>query len=293
MNALNLPAALIERLHDAYGERAGEVLRGYETARPVTFRVNPCKTTRQEVADRLNERHISFSQPEWYEDAFVLCGGGEDCLIGTPLYERGEIYLQSLSSMLPPIVLSPRAGETILDMTAAPGGKTTQMAALSGGKAPITACERDAIRYERLCFNLRRQGAERVSALHTDALTLNDGLKFDKILLDAPCTGSGTIAPGSRVRFSDAYLSKCAALQKKLIAKALRLLKPGGMLVYSTCSVLPEENDDAAAYAVSLGARALPVQLPVGIPLLPSRQRTVCVCPDELYEGFYIAAFIK
>lgn len=95
--------------------------------------------------------------------------------------------------MLPALVLAPKAGETVLDMAAAPGGKTTQMAALSGGKALITACEKNAIRADRLQFNLTRQGARAVNIMRQDARLLDSLFKFDKILLDAPCSGSGTL----------------------------------------------------------------------------------------------------
>ena len=96
--------------------------------------------------------------------------------------------------MIPPLVLAPRQGETVLDMAAAPGGKTTQMAALSGNAALITACEKNRIRAERMQFNLQRQGATRVSVMVEDARRLDDLFSFDRILLDAPCSGSGTIA---------------------------------------------------------------------------------------------------
>ena len=193
--------------------------------------------------------------------------------------------------MLPPLALAPATGENILDMTAAPGGKTTQILALSGGKALVTACERDAVRFERMKFNLARQGAERVNALRTDALALDEFLKFDKILLDAPCTGTGTISADSRVRFSEDYLAKCVKMQRKLLAKALRLLKKGGTLVYSTCSVLREENDGAAEEAIRRGAKLVPLEFTEELPRIPSMEGTVCVCPNEYYEGFYVAKF--
>lgn len=289
----SLPESLSVRLQRAYGELFALIEEGYSAERAVTLRVNACKTTAEHVCAELSARGIAVRSMEWYEDALVADGVRERTLEETPLYTRGEIYLQSLSSMLPPIFLQPQAGENILDMTAAPGGKTTELYALSGGKALITACERDAVRFERLKFNFERQGATRVNAVRKDALTLDDALKFDKILLDAPCTGTGTISAGSRVRFSDDYLSRCVRLQGNLLDKALKLLKKGGTLLYSTCSVLEEENGGAVRRALRAGARLVPVELPSEIPTLPSPEGTACVCPSALYEGFFLAMFTK
>ena len=290
---LQLPESLSVRLQEAYGEFFPRIMEGYQAIRSVTFRVNTCKTTIENVISELTQCEIQTKHAEWIKDALIAVDVREQALEETLLYARGEIYLQSLSSMLPPILLQPKAGETILDMTAAPGGKTTQLYALSDGKALITACERDSIRFERLKFNLERQGATRVNAMRQDALTLNDFLRFDKILLDAPCTGTGTIALGERIRFSEEYLSKCVRLQKKLFEKAFRLLKKGGTLLYSTCSVLPEENSGIISFAKQLGANLQPINISETLPRLPSTEGTVCVCPSELYEGFFMAMFAK
>lgn len=286
-----IPEVLENKIKASCGALFSDVLAGYRSARAVTLRANALKSSADEVSAKLREAGIAFSRVAWYADAFILTDAREEEVEALPLYRNGEVYLQSLSSMLPPLALAPAAGENILDMTAAPGGKTTQILALSGGKALVTACERDAVRFERMKFNLARQGAERVNALRTDALALDDFLKFDKILLDAPCTGTGTISADSCVRFSEDYLAKCVKMQRKLLAKALRLLKKGGTLVYSTCSVLREENDGAAEEAIRRGAKLVPLEFPEGLPRLPSMEGTVCVCPNEHYEGFYVAKF--
>ena len=101
--------------------------------------------------------------------------------------------MQSLSSMLPPVILEPKEGKDILDMAAAPGGKTTQMAALTNNKAHITACEMNNIRIEKLKYNLEKQGASCVYVMNKDSRQIDDFFSFDQILLDSPCSGSGTI----------------------------------------------------------------------------------------------------
>ena len=288
-----IPEELKNRLEASYGTLFSDILQGYGAKRAVTLRANTLKTTAEQVAAVLTGNEIAFERPAWYPDAFILPSADEEDVRHLLLYADGGLYLQSLSSMLPPLVLDPQAGENVLDMTAAPGGKTTELLALSGGKALITACERDGARFARMQFNLSRQGASRVNAVRTDALMLDDFLRFDKILLDAPCTGTGTITEGARIRFSADYLAKCVRAQKKLTGKAIRLLKKGGTLVYSTCSLLKEENEGAIDEALRLGAKLLTADIPSEIPRLPSREGTATILPTQVYEGFFVAKLTK
>ena len=190
-NSLKIPALLHRLLGEQFPKEAARIEAGLLCQRRTTLRVNALKTTAEAVRETLSSHNIAYRTVSWYHDALILEGeDGKRAVEALPLYERGEIYFQSLSSMLPPLVLCPKAGESILDMTAAPGGKTTELAALSEGGVLITACEKDKIRFERLKFNLSRQGAGKVNALHADATKLDDFFRFDKILLDAPCSGS-------------------------------------------------------------------------------------------------------
>ena len=229
--------------------------------------------------------------------ASQLEGAGEAAVAALPMFENGEIYMQSLSSMIPPLVLGAQAGENVLDMAAAPGGKTTQIAALTGGGALITACERNKMRAERLEYNVKKQGASRVTVMNMDARQLDDFFAFDRVLLDAPCSGSGTVTEGSRGQFSREYLDRTVKMQKTLLDKAIRLLKPGHELVYSTCSVLREENEEVVAAALKKGGvQLVPIDTAAfdGVPLLPTDMPGVmCVCPDEWYEGFFVAKMKK
>ena len=209
------------------------------------------------------------------------------------IYDAGAISIQDAAAMMAVYFLNPQKEDTILDMCAAPGGKTSQMVALSGGEAHLTACEMNGPRAEKLEYNLAKLGCRNVQVMRLDARRLDEFFSFDQILLDAPCTGTGTISADERVRFSEGYLEKCVRLQRKLFEKAFRLLKKGGLLLYSTCSVLPEENGGILQTAQRLGATQLPVQLPSEIALLPSPEGTVCVCPSALYEGFFLSMFTK
>ena len=158
-----VPEYLTKQLTAQYGEeQARAICQGYAARRPVTLRVNRLKAEPAEVRDALAAAGISFRPVVWSEDAFLLPDASVEAVRALPVYEEGKIYLQSLSSMLPPLFLCPNPGETVLDMAAAPGGKTTQMAAMTGDRAQITACEKNAIRAERLRYNLQKQGAKRV-----------------------------------------------------------------------------------------------------------------------------------
>ena len=297
-----VPALLLEKLNTQYGEAlTREIVAGF-ARRPVTLRANTLRSDADAVKATLTAAGIACAQQAWYPDAFVLHEVREEAVQALPEYEAGHMYLQSLSSMMPALVLAPKKGESVLDMAAAPGGKTTQMAALSGNAALITACEKNKIRAERLQFNLERQGASRVNVMCTDARQLSDLFRFDKVLLDAPCTGSGTILleEGEPERRMTAdWVAKTAKTQKAMLKKALTLLSKGREMVYSTCSILRDENEDVLrAVLPEMKARVLPIDpatlgltaeqlLPVTIP------GVICVKPTALHEGFFVARIGK
>ena len=292
-----VPAYLAQLLRAQYGEETAErIAQGYAAQRVVTLRANPLKTDAQTVRERLAAQDIETSPVPWYADAMIVRGAREDALTGLDLYERGEIYLQSLSSMIPPLLLGARPGENVLDMAAAPGGKTTQIAALTGNQAMVTACEMNKIRAERLRYNVQRQGATRVTVMNIDSRNLDDLFSFDRILLDAPCSGSGTVqlgSPRSKGQFSREFLSRTTKQQEALLHKALRLLRPGCEMIYSTCSVLAQENEEIVSRVLrKTGALIVPLELAAfdSVPRLSvSIPGTLCVAPDELHEGFFVA----
>ena len=291
-----VPTLLLDRLNAQYGPAlAEEIVAGF-VRRPVTLRVNTLKSDMAAVCAVLDKAGIAYEPVPWYADALILRGVREEAVQALPEYEAGCMYLQSLSSMMPPLVVAPQKNESILDMAAAPGGKTTQIAALTGNQAMITACEMNKIRADRLKYNVQRQGATRVTVMNIDSRNMDDLFSFDRILLDAPCSGSGTVQlgnPRSKGQFNKEFLGRTTKQQETLLLKALRLLRPGCEMIYSTCSVLAQENENivtrvlkkANAEVVPLDLSALESvpQLPVSIP------GTLCVCPDALHEGFFVA----
>ena len=294
---MEIPAFLNDLLVKQYGEETAQrIARGYAAQRAVTLRANTLKTDAETVRAKLKEKGIETQGVLFSPDAMIAPGVREDALTGLDLYENGEIYLQSLSSMIPPLFLGAQPGENVLDMAAAPGGKTTQIAALTGNRAMITACEMNKIRADRLRYNVARQGASRVTVMNIDSRNLDDLFSFDRVLLDAPCSGSGTVQllnPRSKGQFNAGNLAKTTKMQETLLLKALRLLRPGSEMIYSTCSVLAQENEDIVSRVLKkANAEVVPLDLAEfeDVPKLPVKiPGTLCVCPDELYEGFFVA----
>ena len=184
-----LPSFFISMLKEQYGEEiTKKILEGYSVERKVTMRANTLKIESKEVEKVLKENEIGFEKPVWSKDAFIINNAKESEIQKLDIYENGEIYLQSLSSMLPPIILEPKENTDILDMCSAPGGKTTQIAVLTKNNAHITACEMNKIRCDRLKYNIEKQGATSVYVMQDDSRKINDFFSFDQILLDAPCS---------------------------------------------------------------------------------------------------------
>ena len=296
-----LPEFLINMLKEQYGEEVtNKIVQGYKTKRIVTLRVNTLKSNLEKVLKVLEENKIEYDTVSWSKEALIIKNVTEKEIKELDIYKNGEIYLQSLSSMLPPIVLEPKEGKDILDMAAAPGGKTTQIAALTQNKAHITACEMNNVRAERLKFNVLKQGASSVYVMQKDARILDDFFSFDQVLLDAPCSGSGTLElsnPNLNKIFTKKLIEKSVNSQTALLQKALKILKKGETMVYSTCSILCQENEDLINKVISkFNCEIVSITFD-GIdelPLLPSKiPGTLCVCPNELYEGFFIAKIMK
>lgn len=291
-----IPEFLISLLKEQYGEEhAKRILDGYSKKRVTSFRVNNLKSNYKKIEEELKKNNIEFEKIVWNKDAFIIKDVSQNVIEELDIYKNGEIYIQSLSSMLPPIILNPKEGEDILDMTAAPGGKTTQMASMTNNKANITACEMNSIRAERLKYNIEKQGA-RVFAMQKDSRKIEDFFSFDKILLDAPCSGSGTLSVyDNKIEkyFTEKLIEKSIKAQSSLLRKATKLIKAGKELVYSTCSILDVENENIVNEILKdNNFEIVPIKFDgmEDLPLLPTKIKgTLCIMPNELYEGFFVA----
>lgn len=303
-----LPAELTALLAEQYGPRdLDRVLAGFMARRPVTLRVNRLKTDVRAVMEDFRREGIKHERVLWYEDALILRDLRERDLEGGPLYEEGRIYLQSLSSMLPPLVLRPSRGMKILDLTAAPGSKSTQLAALMGNDGYILANEVNPLRAERLKYNVAKQSASIIEVRVGDGKRLEERWDafFDAVLLDAPCSGLGLVClddPRTYRGWTARQVSRLAKDQRKLLASAVRALKPGGTLVYSTCTLAREENEDLVRWAleeyhgvlvmerIDLALTGAPV---TAVECGGRRDAAWRILPNELYEGFFLARMKK
>lgn len=292
---------LTNELIKQYGEETyNKIIEGYNQKRFTTLRVNTLKAKVSYICSALSENNIEYEKVSWNNEALIIKNANEIDIKELELYKNGEIYLQSLSSMMPAIILEPKENEDILDMTAAPGGKTTQIAALTNNKANITACEMNTVRADRLKYNVEKQGATSVTVLKEDSRRLNDYFSFDKILLDAPCSGSGTILLNNErtyKNFSENLVKKTIKSQKDLLKKAIKILKPGHELVYSTCSILKQENENIIKEIIEKGqAEVMPIneeKLKDISKLKSNIDGVLTVCPNEYYEGFFVAKLRK
>lgn len=297
----SIPEFFDELLKKQYDDnRKRKILDGFNVKRNSTLRVNTLKISVEEVKLVLEKEGIEFEEVIWSNEALIFKNVTEKEIMGLDIYENGEVYFQSLSSMLPPIIMEPQENEDILDMCAAPGSKTTQLAALTNNKANITACEFNKIRAEKLKYNIEKQGASSVFVMQKDSRLIDDYFSFDRILLDAPCSGSGTLNMKDEnvfKYFTPKLIEKSEKLQLALLKKALKILKSGKEMIYSTCSILQCENEDIVNKALKdMNAKIVPIEFEgmETLPILPTKiPGTLCVCPTELYEGFFIAKIVK
>ena len=296
-----IPDFLIELLKNQYGqELTNKIIDGYNKKRYLTFRVNTLKSNNEEIEEVLNKNNIQYQKSNIINEAYILDNLDKLNIEKLDIYNEGKIYMQSLSSMLPPIILDPKPSFDILDMTAAPGGKTTQIAAITKNQAHITACELNKIRAQKLKYNIEKQGASCVYCMVQDAKNIDDFFSFDQILLDAPCSGSGTLNSldnNITKYFTKELIEKSVKAQTSLLKKAVKLLKSGSQMIYSTCSILQLENEDVVnSILKNNNIEVVPIEdeFIKNIPLLPTKiNGTICVCPNELYEGFYVAKLRK
>lgn len=291
---------LIEALSKQYSkEIVCEIINGYKCRRNTTIRVNTLKTSVEEVISEFNRLGIVFEQNPLFVHALIIKNKTSKEILDIDFCKEGKIYLQSLSSQLPAILLNPKESCDILDMCASPGSKTTYLAQLVNNNAFITACEIDKIRMERLKSNVLRLGATCVNFMCVDSRKLDDFFRFDQILLDAPCSGSGTLSiyDKSMSKFSKALVYNSSKLQFELLKKALTILKPGCQMIYSTCSILDIENCEVLNKILKVcNCEIIPFdeEIKEYLHLLPSKiEGTFCIKPDEYFEGFFVAKIRK
>ena len=259
----SLPDALSQRIQAQYGAEAEALARALLEQAPVDLRANTLRTTREALMDRLRAVDIECTPTALAHDGLRLTKRA--ALSGLPEFKRGLFELQDEGSQLIGELLAPQAGARVLDLCAGAGGKSLQLAALMGDRGTVWACDVDPRRLGRANLRITRSGAtcivtRELSGLDDAWLAAQRGT-FDAVLVDAPCSGSGTLRRNPDLKWRTLDLDALGVLQRKLLAAALALAKPGGRVVYATCSLLREENEDVVA-GCGVTPDALLVRLP-------------------------------
>ena len=285
----------IELIKKEYPNDYKDIIDGLNNKRYETFRINTLKSNKDEIISFLNDNNIEYEISNIYKNSFII--KSDYNLYDTSLLKEGKIYLQSLSSQIPPLCLDLNNSYDILDMCAAPGGKTSLIAALTNNEKSIMAVEQNKIRAEKLKYNLNLLNAK-ANVLVTDSTKLDSFFRFDTILLDAPCSGSGTINLSNEKdlkNFSLLLVKNSSIIQKKLLKKAIEILKPGSNMIYSTCSILKEENELVLKEFLNKNIILEKIDLNIDNDnLLPSiLPNVLTIKPNKYFEGFFIAKIKK
>ncbi|MBR9676073.1 RsmB/NOP family class I SAM-dependent RNA methyltransferase [Candidatus Woesearchaeota archaeon] len=215
-----------------------------------SIRVNTLKTSVLKTKKSLEKKGWILTSIPWCKEGFwIEHETGRRDIGNTAEHALGFIYVQEAVSMIPPIVLNPKPGELVLDMCAAPGSKTSQMAMYMNNDGLIVANDYQGMRARPLGINMQRVGATNTLISLSEGQRLRVG-GFDKILVDAPCSGTGTIRKSLKTlrMWNENMIRRLAGTQKQLILHAYKMLRPGGELVYSTCTLEPEEDEAIINY---------------------------------------------
>ncbi len=276
-----------------------------------TIRINPLKGDPDRTVDILKNKGYELEKVYWTENVFFVRNTDKSEISQIQEYKDGLFYIQNLSSILPALVLNPKKNDKVLDMCAAPGSKTTHICALVNNKANVIANDSDPARINAMRNVLHQFGADA-------KVSLNDGKIFgsrytdffDKILLDAPCSGEGLIYLNSNkpLRFwSIRKVNISSIIQRELIDSAFKALKPGGTLIYSTCTLEPEENEGVVTFLLEKYKNAKIEEIEIaglkgtnrgitkwsGNTYHQEVAKTIRIIPSSEMMGFYIAKITK
>jgi 16S rRNA (cytosine967-C5)-methyltransferase len=293
---LSHPRWLAARWRDRYGFDSAEAWCRFDNdPAPLTLRANRLRISREELAGVLLRAGVSTRPTRFAPDGLTVDGGNP---LVTPLAGEGLFAVQDEASQLVAAAVGPVAGDRVLDACAAPGGKTTAMAADMQDRGLVVAADVRRRRVRLLTDTVRASGASRIRVVQANAAqALPFPARFDRVLVDAPCSGLGTLRrdPDIKWRRSEAEFGALVELQMRILRAAADVVKPGGRVVYSTCSSEPEENEDVVAQFVRERSEfgIEPLGLAVAPQLINSEGHLRTLPFRDDLEGFFAAQLVK
>ncbi|MDD2871807.1 MAG: RsmB/NOP family class I SAM-dependent RNA methyltransferase [Candidatus Gracilibacteria bacterium] len=311
-----LPKDLIDRLTEIYTPLEMEIIdKGFSCEkRKTSFRVNTLKSSDREILAVLKDNNLIATKVDILKHGYILENGSESDLWGLDIYKQGKIYLQSISSQIPVDYLGIKDFNKVLDITAAPGGKTSQASAILKNTGEVVAVDNNQIRIDKLNFTLKRQGCRNVNIIKSDAKFIsnkNPDFKefFDCVIADLPCSAEGKINIHKEKSYgfwSVSNIKKNYYVQKDILNSVIPLIKNNGTLIYSTCTLAPEENE-AVVHMLLSNYPELQIQ-DINIDYKYSKKgisgfgkhvyrkdvsKSIRILPSEESEGFFVAKFKK
>jgi len=282
-------------LYERYKNRVPvEDLRGLMNVKPpLTIRVNTLKISKEDLFQVLTNKGFTITDHPVHDQALIVLK--EPFSVGaTTEYLAGFYLLQDAASMIAVSELGLKPGELVLDLTAAPGAKTTHICELLDNTGVVVAVDSDKKRLKSVKFNCERMGCENIIALNIKGQEVAElGLVFDKVLLDAPCSAEGTLHKNPEVLKKETHYKRIIKEQLSLIETAIRVLKPGGTLVYSTCAINPDENEGVVNHALNQGLKLLKPLTKAGIPGIGLKKTRRFYPHRDNTQGFFIARMVK
>lgn len=296
------PAWMVERWLKRYGlDETVALLEANNNTPPITLRANRLRTNRDGLRQALEAEGVESHETNLSPDGLTIKGVGS--LTRLKAYQDGLFAVQDESSMLVAPVVAPKPGQVVIDLASAPGGKATHLAELMGNQGKIIAVDVHEHRLDLVKENCRRLGVEIVGTVTADAREVGELFagQADAILVDAPCSGLGVLArrPDARWKKDPADIPGLVALQQEILESAARCLKPGGTLVYSTCTIEPDENQGVVGEFLGRHSEFEPVDLWPYLPVGLWRENTLSKGYVQLMphihgtDGFFIARLRK
>lgn len=301
-----LPLGFVDRLkHITPEDKLKEVVETYNIEKPLSLRINTLKTDSKMVLGFLTSQKIKFKNVSWYSDALIVDRSEKTKIVESFLYKEGYVYFQNLSSMLPAVIMDPKPNEKILDIAAAPGSKTSQIAQMMQNTGEIIANDISRQRLFRLISVIKTLGITNVKIMQIpgEHIWKKYPNYFDKVLTDAPCSMEGRFRLNDPKSYKDWSLKKIKVLsflQKRLLHSAFYAVKPGGIIVYSTCTLGPEENEEVIQYLLDKESGYVEVinteiKFDESIKKWKNKTfdkaigKTIRIFPTQEVEGFFVA----